>query len=164
MFLCCEPSYYSVQSPCYNQVLTGILPYGDSDKDKIATNIRRGKRPSRPMDPSQNQWLHNRVWDTITTCWGDKPEQRYELFVVYPVFLEYGWRGPLGNLNTRKDRNLTIAERSRTLKQGSVEDSSRGLLLSSSFWESQSQKLRGVLVKWIRRVPPPPPPHIPRLT
>jgi hypothetical protein len=35
-FSYCEHPHYSVQSPCYDQVLTGILPYGNSDKNKMA--------------------------------------------------------------------------------------------------------------------------------
>jgi hypothetical protein len=166
MFLCCELSYHSVQQPCYDQVLTGILPYDDSDKDKVVTDIRGGKRPSRPTDRSQNQWLPRPVWNVITTCWSTKPERRHELSVVYRVFSEYGRREALGNLHTRNGRNLTIAKRSWTLKQGnsSVEDFSHGSLLSSSFCKGQSPKLRGALAKWIRQDIPPFPPPIPRLT
>jgi hypothetical protein len=54
--------------------------------DKMADDITRGKRPSRPTDPSQNKWLQDPVWDAITTCWSDLPEQRYELSIVYHVF------------------------------------------------------------------------------
>jgi hypothetical protein len=86
MFLCYEPTHYSVQSPCYDQVLTGILPYGDGDKDKVTNNIRHGKRPSRPTDPNQNQWLQDHIWDTITTCWSEKPQQRHKLSVVHHIF------------------------------------------------------------------------------
>ena len=92
MFLRCKLSYYLVQLPCYDQVITGILPYGDSDKDKMVADISRGKRPSRPRGLSQNKWLHGPVWDAITTCWSDLPEQRYELSIVYRVFSEYGQR------------------------------------------------------------------------
>jgi hypothetical protein len=38
------------------------------------------------MDPSQNRWLQDQIWDTITTCWSGYPERRCELFVVYRVF------------------------------------------------------------------------------
>jgi hypothetical protein len=86
MILRCGQPYYFIQSPHSAQVLTGILPYHDSDKDDLIADIRRGKRPSRPTDPSQNQWLQDRVWDTIVTCWSDKPEQRCELSIVYHIF------------------------------------------------------------------------------
>ena len=39
-------------------------------------NIKHDERPPRPTDPSQNQWLQDHVWDTITTCWGGRPEFR----------------------------------------------------------------------------------------
>ena len=81
------------QSPRYGQVLTGILPYGGRDKANVVADIVLGKRPPRPRDPSQNQWLQDPVWDTITACWSDKPEQRPKLSVVYDVFLKYGQRG-----------------------------------------------------------------------
>jgi hypothetical protein len=97
---------------CNNQVLTGILPYGGSNKHNVITDIGYGKRPSRPMDPSQNKWLQDRVWDTITTCWSADPGQRYKLSVVHRVFLGYDLQDALGNLNAHNDRNLTIAERS----------------------------------------------------
>ena len=80
--------------------------------DKVIDGIRLGERPSRPTDPYQNQQLQDPVWDTITTCWSDKPEQRYKLSVVYRVFSGYSLQDALGNLNTHNDRNLMIAERS----------------------------------------------------
>jgi hypothetical protein len=52
----------------------------------MINDIRLHKRPSRPTDPSQNQRLQDRVWDTITTCWSDKPERRCELSVVCYIF------------------------------------------------------------------------------
>ena len=64
-----------------------MLPYDDSNfEDSLITRIREGKRPSRPTEPSQNQWLQDPVWDVITTGWRDKPEQRCELSVVSHVF------------------------------------------------------------------------------
>jgi hypothetical protein len=111
-----EPPHYSVRSPCYDQVLTGILPYGDSDREKIAADIRRGKRPSRRWGPGRNRQLHNAVWDTIKTCWSDKPEQRCELSVVYKIFSEYGRQETRniepGDLNTRHNGHLIAAEMS----------------------------------------------------
>ena len=98
----------------YGQVLTGILPYDGRDKANVVTDIKLGKRPSRPTDPSQNQWLQGPVWDTITACWSDKPEQRCELSVVYGVLLEHGQREArnvkLGDLNSRNDKNFAMAE------------------------------------------------------
>ena len=62
-----------------------LLP-DDNDEEKVISDIRRGKRPSRPTNTSQNQWLQGRVWNTIATCWSDKPEHRWELSVVHHVF------------------------------------------------------------------------------
>jgi hypothetical protein len=125
----------------------------------VITDVQLGKRPPRPTDPSRNRWLQDRVWGMITTCWSHKPEQRYKLPTVYHIFSGHDWQEDQpdvkrGNLNTHHDGELMIAERSQTLKQnnGSVGDSSHGSPLSSSFCESRSQKLRGVLVKWIRLV------------
>ena len=92
MFLCCKLSYNLVQSPCYDQVLTGIFPYGSGGEDEMTYDIRRGIRPTRPTDPSQNKWLQDAVWDVITTCWSTQPEERYELSIVYHVFSKYGQR------------------------------------------------------------------------
>ena len=87
MFFCFKPSYYLIQLPHYcDQVLTGILPYGDSNEADVITNVKHSKQPPRPTDPNQNQWLQDRVWDTITTCWSDKPQQRCELSVVHHIF------------------------------------------------------------------------------
>jgi hypothetical protein len=126
----------------------------------VAVDISLGERPSRPLDISQNQWLSDPIWDTITTCWSDKPEQRYELIVVHQVFSRSSRQGiKRGDLSIQHDRNSTIAERSQALKQGysSVEISSHGSPLSSSSCESRSQRSREVLARWIRQVPPPSP-------
>ena len=87
MFLCCELSCDLVHSPRHDQVLTGIPPDDDDNKATVIADIRPVRRPSRPLDPSQNRWLLDRVWDVIETCWSDKPERRYELPVVCHVFL-----------------------------------------------------------------------------
>jgi hypothetical protein len=83
----------------------------------MAVDITRGKRPPHPTDPSHNQWLQDPVWDTITTCWSDKPEQRYELSVVYSVFVKYSRQETrdvtLVHLNTHHNRYLTTAETPR---------------------------------------------------
>jgi hypothetical protein len=86
MSLCCEPSYHLIRLLYSDQVLTGILPFQDSTKDDMITHIKSGQRPPRPLDPTQNQWSHDRVWDTITTCWSEKPQRRCELSVMSHVF------------------------------------------------------------------------------
>jgi hypothetical protein len=52
----------------------------------MITHIRHGQRPSCPTGSSWNRWLQDHVWDTITTCWSNKPQQRCELSVVHHVF------------------------------------------------------------------------------
>jgi hypothetical protein len=107
MLFYCGPSYYLIQSPCNDQVLTEVLPYGDSDKTKVTANIRRGKRPSHPTDPSQNRWLQGRIWDMITTCWSGKPEQRWELSVVHYVFSTPNYQDALAEVPPVGHENLT---------------------------------------------------------
>jgi hypothetical protein len=147
----------------YDQVLTGVLPYGISDWRDVLTCIKCGKRPSRPTDPVQNQWLHDPVWDMITTCWSDKPKRRCKLPAVYHVFstssLQNTEPNKPGDLNVQIKRNPTIAKRSQTSEQGygSVENSSQESPLSSSFCKGRSQKLIGELMKWIRQVVSSPP-------
>jgi hypothetical protein len=94
MFLFCESFYYSMQSPHYGQVLTEILPYKNRNRDDIINDIRQGKRPSRPTDSSQNRWLWDQIWDTITACWSE-PQRRCDLSIVYHVFLTPGPQDPL---------------------------------------------------------------------
>ena len=62
------------------------MPYSGSRKAYVIDDVRRARRPPRPSDPSQNQWLRDRVWDMIKTCWDEKPERRCELFVMRRVF------------------------------------------------------------------------------
>ena len=85
-FLCCELPYYLIRLTYFHQVLTGVLPFDDEDRISVKKEIRLGRRPSRPTDPSRNQWLHDQIWDTITACWNGKPGQRPELSVVYHAF------------------------------------------------------------------------------
>jgi hypothetical protein len=85
MSLYYEQSCHLIRFPRYYQVLTGVLPYDISIFD-VAVCISSGKKPSRPTGPTQNQWLHDPVWDMITTCWSDKPKRRCKLSVVHHVF------------------------------------------------------------------------------
>ena len=81
-----EQSCHTIRYPRYDQVLTGVLPYDLSNWRDVIACIVGGKRPSRPTDPTQNQWLHGPVWDVIATCWSDKPKRRCKLSVVHHVF------------------------------------------------------------------------------
>ena len=106
-----EQSCHLIQFPRYDQVLTGVLPYDISDWGGAIAWLRRGKRPSRPTDPTQNQWLYDPVWDVITTCWSDKPKRRCELSVVHHVFSTSGLQNSEpdkpGDANVRIKRNDT---------------------------------------------------------
>ena len=133
----------------------------------MIANIRLGKRPPRPTDPSQNRWLQDRVWNTITTCWSDKPKQRYELSIMYREFSKYGQREDQnvkrGNLNSHRDRDLTISD----IETGQQQ---RGRFLpriDSLFQflrESEPEIERSVSEMDKVGFPPPPPLPIPRLT
>jgi hypothetical protein len=99
----------------YDQVLTGVLPYSGSEEADVIDNIRFGKPPPRPTDPSQNLWLQDPIWDTIVTCWTNKPERRCKLSVVYHVFLASSPQDAQnvkpdkpGDLNVQNSRTLTI--------------------------------------------------------
>ena len=72
-----------------------MLPYNDNNKANVIANIRRSERPSRPTDPSQSQWLQDRIWDTITTCWSNKPEKRCKLPAVHHLFSKPSPKDPL---------------------------------------------------------------------
>ena len=85
MYLCRKPSHYLKQSPLYNQVLTGVLPYHGSNAEDMIIDIRAGKRPSRPISP-RNRWSHRRIWGVITTGWSHKPEKRCELSAIHHAF------------------------------------------------------------------------------
>ena len=86
-FLHCELPCYLTQSPCYNQVLTGILPFDHPSRSQIAWHIRYAVEQARPRDPGQNLWLPDPVWNMITAGWNRKPEQRCELLTMHRVFL-----------------------------------------------------------------------------
>jgi hypothetical protein len=81
----------------------------------MINDITDGKRPSRPTDPIQNQWLRNRVWDTITICWREEPVSRCELSILYDVFSKPSPHDTQpdkpGDLNVQ-NRKLRIAEMS----------------------------------------------------
>jgi hypothetical protein len=73
-------------------------------------NIRRGERPSRPTDPSQNQWLQDNIWDIIRICWSSKPQHRCELSVVHHVFSTPDPRGLLLEFPQVGRKNLVRLE------------------------------------------------------
>ena len=79
-------------NPPLPQVLTEIFPYTEGDNSTIAQQILRGKRPSRPVDPRQNQWLQDPIWGVIVTGWRVKPERRCKLSAPYQEFLTAGQR------------------------------------------------------------------------
>lgn len=91
--------------PTYDQVLTGELPYGNSNRVEIVRRITSGARPSRPTDRDQNRWLRDPVWDVITTCWRDEPRGRCELSVMHDTFLTSSrWEAQNAKLDDSNDQ------------------------------------------------------------
>ena len=121
MWLFWKQSYYLIQSPCCNQVLTGVLPYHGSDANDMITRIRAGERPSRPINPSQNRWLQDPVWDVITTGWHDQPKQRCELSVMYHTFSLSSQQEvqdfKSGDSSVQNEGDLTVPGASQTPKR-----------------------------------------------
>ena len=121
MYLFWKPSYHLTQWSCCDQVLTGVLPYHGSDVNNMITDIRAGKRPSRPIGSSQNQRLQEPVWDVITTGWHVQPNRRCELTVMYHIFLPSVQQAVQnfkpGDFNTENEGNLTIAGTLQTPKR-----------------------------------------------
>jgi len=89
-FLCMyplwRPSYHLTQSSHYDQVLTGVLPYSGSSVGEMTTEIRAGKRPSRPNDPDQNRRSQRFVWEIITIGWSHEAYKRCEVSDLHHVF------------------------------------------------------------------------------
>jgi len=91
-----------MQSPRYHQVLTGVVPYDEVDEHSIvASCIRSGERPLRPMNQDADQWLWDRAWDMITTCWSEDPKERWEVPAIRQLFstlsLQDVWSASSGN-------------------------------------------------------------------
>jgi hypothetical protein len=72
----------------------------------VIEHIRCNKRPSRPADPSQNQRLQDRVWDTITACWSEKLYQRRGLSTMHHVFSVFSCQDFLVELPPVGRKNL----------------------------------------------------------
>ena len=68
------------------KTLTGILPYGDAQRDSVIVFlVVRGGRPSRPTD---TWWLQDQIWDMMVTCWSERREQRWGIRDVCNRFWE----------------------------------------------------------------------------
>ena len=98
MYLCRKPSHYLKQSSCYDQVLTGVLPYHGRKVRRMIADIRDSKRPSRPISP-WNRRLHPHIWGVITTGWSHEPEERCELSIMHHAFSTHDQQEQ-GDLNT----------------------------------------------------------------
>jgi len=96
-----ETSYYLIQLSRYDQVLTGVLPYHGTNVKDMLTDIRAGKRPSRPKDLNQRQLLQDPVWDVIATGWHNKPRRRCTLSAMHSTFLSPSQRRQLGRIFPR---------------------------------------------------------------
>jgi len=76
-----------MQLPHSYQVLTGVLPFdGINDYNAVAFCIQFGERPLRPRNQDANQWLWDRVWDMITTCWSEDPKERWRITTMDKLF------------------------------------------------------------------------------
>ena len=73
-------------------------------------NIKHGLRPPRPMDPSQNQWLQDPVWDAIMACWNRDPADRFKPSVVYNIFSMTSPQG-VQNVESDKPGDLNVQNR-----------------------------------------------------
>lgn len=112
-------------------MLTGVVPYGEFEGSNpyLAPHILSGRRPPRPTDPSQNRWLPNHVWDTITTCWSYDLKLRCELSVLCHVFstssltIESAY---LEQLNQRVESPLGLRDSQDSQSANSGESSIRG--------------------------------------
>ena len=116
-----KPSYCLIQLSRYDQVLTGVLPYRGRSVTGMITDIRAGKRPSRPVHSVQSRWLRDPVWHVITAAWHDQPNQRCELSVMYHAFPPLSQQEvqhvESGDLNPQNDGNRTTTEMSKTPKR-----------------------------------------------
>jgi hypothetical protein len=45
-----------------------------------------GKRPPRPARSGETRWLQDPIWNSITECWSEKREQRWDISAVYDRF------------------------------------------------------------------------------
>jgi len=55
--------------------------------DAVVSRIQSGERPLRPRNRDANQWLRDRVWDMVVTCWSQDPtERRWEVRAVRKLF------------------------------------------------------------------------------
>jgi len=75
-----------IRPSCYDQVLTGVVPYHGTDMMMMVYEVRAGRRPSRPTGSGQSRWLQDPVWDAITSGWHDRPKQRCQLSDMYNTF------------------------------------------------------------------------------
>ena len=120
MCLCWKPPHYSIQFFRHDQVLTGVSPYHGSKVKDMTTDIRAGKRPPHPINPSGNRWLPDPVWEIITTSWHNQPNRRPKLSVYHICSLpspQEVQHVKSGGLNAQNDGNLTIGETSQTPKR-----------------------------------------------
>ncbi|KAF9649115.1 kinase-like protein [Thelephora ganbajun] len=68
-------------------VLTGVLPYdGVRGHYSLKHRIQSGERPPRPTNSDSTRWLRDSVWDMITTCWSEDPNQQWEVPAMYNLF------------------------------------------------------------------------------
>ncbi|KAF9643697.1 kinase-like protein [Thelephora ganbajun] len=122
-------------------VLTGVVPYdGVRGHYSLKLRIQSGERPPRPTNPDSVLWLQDSVWNMITMCWSEDPNQRWGVSAMCNLFSMLSLREvqkvKLGNLNAPKVGNPVIIRRSQKLKEGTdnVEAPFHRLPLTSSLY------------------------------
>jgi len=78
-----ESDVYSLVMTAY-ETLTEILPFGNARDGIIIFHVVSGDRPSRPESA---EWMKDRVWAMITTCWSEKRENRWDIRTVHNQLL-----------------------------------------------------------------------------
>ena len=130
------------QLSCYNQVLTGVLPYHGSEENLVA-EICAGKRPSRPIDSSQSRLLQDPIWNVITTGWHDQPKRRCKLSVMYHVFSQPSQRRQLRKILPRVASFFQFLQNSGSEIQRQVDEMNQ--VISSTSPLSKVDTIRSVL-------------------
>jgi len=93
------------------QILTGTAPFQCDSDEEITDKVSAGLRPERPSN-NHLQGMLDKVWEQITGCWNQKPDER-------PVALKV-----LRALGEGKHRELAV----------SAEDSDDGMIMREWDW------------------------------
>ena len=75
------------------QIFKGEPPWGGATAAQIMTKIMLGERPGRP-EGTEAFGLTTELWDCLTVCWRQKPEDRITISEVLAL-LNSTWVLPL---------------------------------------------------------------------